>query len=126
MDPLKRDLTDDQMSGMFKTFELLRLLDREMPAQLVSCFFYIASHNPCHKQALEEDLGLATSSCSRLTDWLSPTHRLKKPGLGLIEKYDDPANRRRSMLKLSPKGLALIAQIKEAVYGQDQHMGSST
>jgi len=126
MDPLKRQLSDPNMEGMFKTFELLRLMDREMPAQLVSCFFYVASHNPCHKQALEEDLGLVTSSASRLTDWLSPTHRLKKPGLGLIEKYDDPSNRRRSLLKLTPKGVSLVNQIKELLYGSDQHMGSST
>ena len=44
----------------------------------------------------------------------------------IIEKYDDPSNRRRSLLKLTPKGVSLVNQIKELLYGSDQHMGSST
>ena len=127
MDPLKKDLTDPSMMRVFKVFERLRLMDREMPAQLVSALFYIASHNPCHKQALEDELGLAVSSASRLTDWLSPNHRLKKPGLGLIEKYDDPANRRRTLLKLTPKGVSLVKQLKEDLYGDsNQDLGTGT
>lgn len=117
MDPLKRGLTDPSTHQMLKAFELLRLMDREIPGQLVAGFLYIASHNPCHKQAMEEDLGLKVASGSRLTDWLSDYHRLGKSGLGLIKKYQDPANRRRIMLELSPKGEALIRQMKEFIYG---------
>ena len=91
-------------------------MDREVPGQLVSAFLYIASHNPCHKQALEEDLGFPTASGSRTTDWLSSFHRLGKPGLGLIEKKQDPVNRRRALLTLTPKGEALARQMKEIIY----------
>jgi DNA-binding MarR family transcriptional regulator len=91
-------------------------MDREIPGQLVSAFLYIASHNPCHKQALEQDLGFAVASSSRTTDWLSDHHRLGKKGLGLIKKYPDPLNRRRVVLALSPKGEALIRQMKELIY----------
>ena len=85
MDPLKRTITNSQSLGILNAFELLRLMDREIPGQVVSAFLYIASHNPCHKQALEEDLGFKNSSGSRTTDWLSDYHRLGKPGLGLVK-----------------------------------------
>lgn len=85
MDPLKRQITSQQGTKVLQAFELLRIMDREIPGQLVSAFLYIASHNLCHKQALEEDLGLTTASNSRVTDWLSDYHRLGKPGLGLIK-----------------------------------------
>ena len=121
MDPLKRELTDSNMLKLMKTTELLRILDREVPGQLLSVFFYVASHNPCHKLAMEEDLGIKTSSASRLTDWLSDYHRLGKPGLGLIKKYTDASNRRRQYLILTEKGEALINQIKDIVfYGKQE------
>jgi DNA-binding MarR family transcriptional regulator len=115
-DPLKRAVTDVQMLKLMKAFELLRLMDREIPGQLVSCFFYICSHDNCHKLAMEEDLGLRTASASRVTDWLSDYHRLGKPGLGLIEKYTDPACRRRQYLRLTEKGKSLRNQIEDIVY----------
>ena len=116
-DPLKRQQTSAQTAKLLHAFDLLRTLDREIPGQVVSAFFYVASHNPCHKQALEEDLGFETSSGSRTTSWLSDYHRLGKPGLGLIEKYKDPSNWRRILLKLTPKGEALAEQMKELIYG---------
>ena len=119
-DPLKRPVTNDQMLKLMKAFELLRVMDREIPGQLVTAFFYVCSHNGCHKLAMEQDLGLKTASASRLTDWLSDFHRLGKPGLGLIEKFTDPANRRRQYLRLTAKGQALLQQIEEAVYSDNQ------
>ncbi|MBM4179647.1 MAG: winged helix-turn-helix transcriptional regulator [Ignavibacteria bacterium] len=116
MDPLRRNLTNPRIERLLKVMEAFRLLDREMPASLTSCFLYVASHDNCHKQALEEDLVMKTSSTSRNTDWLSKYHRLKKPGLHLITKEADPANRRRQVLKLSPKGEQLVKLIEELLY----------
>lgn len=92
-------------------------MDREFPAQVMATFLYVAMHEDCHKTALEEDLGLTTASGSRNTDWLTTQHRLSKPGLDLIIKEVDPTNRRRTTLRLSPKGKALIKRIKDALYG---------
>ena len=108
MDPLKRIQTNDNMARLLLVIERLRVLDREVPAQVVSCFLYVASHNPCHKQALEEDLELTTASGSRNTEWLTTKNRLRKPGLGLINKEYDPSNKRRLLLSLTEKGEALV------------------
>ena len=117
MDPLRRQLTDPDIEQLLKVIERIRILDRQFPAQVLSSLLYIASHDNCHKQALEEDLDITTASSSRNTDWLSEYHRLRKPGLGLIIKEEDPGNGRRQQLKLSPKGRRLIQQIKEDLYG---------
>ena len=97
--------------------ERLRILDREIPAQVVSILLYIAIHEPCHKQAIEEDLGYTTGSCSRNIDWLTTKHRLNKPGLGLVEKWKDPSNRRRYIVALTPKGKELINTLETQLYG---------
>ena len=118
MDPLRRTRTNPRIERLLKVMEAIRLLDREMPASVVSCFLYVASHNDCHKQALEQDLTMKTSSTSRNTDWLSKYHRLKKPGLDLIIKEADPFNRRRQTLKLSQKGEQLAKLIEDLLYDE--------
>ena len=111
MDPLARQLTNPRLGRLLEALELFRVLDREVPAQVISTFLYVASHNPCHKQALEQDLGFTTASASRNTAWLSDQHRLKKPGLGLIHKYKDPSNNRRVLLALTEKGEELSERL---------------
>ena len=104
--------------------ELFRVKDTEVPGQLVSVFCYIASHNPCHMQAIQNDLGMSPNSTSRNTDWLSTHHRLGKAGMGLIAKADDPHDMRRRVVKLTPKGEEMTQTIKEILYGQqDQLVG---
>jgi DNA-binding MarR family transcriptional regulator len=100
-----------------EVINIVRQLDREMPAQVLATLFYVATHDDCHKQALEEDLDFTAASGSRNTDWLSNKHRLGKPGLGLITKTTDPSNRRRQTLRLTPKGEVLMTQLKEMLYG---------
>ncbi len=101
------------MWRLLRVHELFREKDVEVPGQLVSVFCYIASHNPCHLQAIQEDLGMSPNSTSRNTDWLSTHHRLGKPGMGLIVKTVDPLNHRRRIVKLTPKGHQMVLKIKE-------------
>jgi DNA-binding MarR family transcriptional regulator len=116
MDPLRSQCTDAQMERLLKAMDLLRMLDREMPAQVTSCFLYVASHKNCHKQAMEEYLNIKPASGSRNTDWLSEYHRFGKPGLYLIEKKQDPTNRRRAVLSLTDKGERLVKQLRSILY----------
>lgn len=120
MDPLKRLETDSELSLLLTAWETIRLLHREMPAQAVTVLLYVASHNPCHKQAIEEDQNLTTASCSRMIDLLNKGYGRKgvaTQGLALIEKYTDPGNARRQMCKLTPKGEQLVHLIKSTIYG---------
>ena len=115
--PLLNRQTDEKMRRLFLVHELFREKDVEVPAQLVSVFCYIASHNPCHLQALEVGIGLSSNSTSRNTDWLSSHHRLGKPGMGLIVKKLDPTNHRRRIVELTDSGHEMVSKIKEILYG---------
>ena len=118
MDPLRNQPTDARLEKVQAAFELIRLLDREMPGQVVSCFLYVASHNGCHKQAMEQELGLTTASSSRNTDILSKGRPGRgAEGLDLITKEVDPTNRRRQTLTLTPRGKSLAQQMKTIIYG---------
>lgn len=117
MDPLRRTVTNPDMDRLGRVMNLVRMLDKEVPAQVLAVFFYIASRDNCHKTAIEEDLNMPNSSMSRNIDRLTEHHRLNKAGMGLVVKEEDPSNRRRLQLKLSPKGQELIKQIEAILYG---------
>ncbi len=118
MDPLRTQCTDGRVEQICNAFELIRLLDREMPGQVVSCFLYVASHDGCHKQAMEQELGLTTSASSRNTDILADGRPGRSAeGLRLLTKVDDPTDRRKLVLTLTPRGKALAQQMKSIIYG---------
>ena len=112
-----RVVTDYQMAKLAQAIEHFRTLDKEIPAQVIATFLYVASHDDCTKVDLEKALTFSTASGSRNTDWLSEFHRLNKAGLGLIIKYRDQTNRRRQLLRLSPKGRILVKHLKTILYG---------
>jgi len=115
---------DPEARLLYESFELLRLLDTEMPAQLVTTYFFIAAHGPVDTVTIANRLNLRRSSVSRNTDWLSAHHRLpNKAGLGLIIKEEHPTNWRTRLCRLSPKGESLIKQIKEKLYGDIHEVG---
>lgn len=116
MDPLRRTLTDERTDKLLQAINMIRDLDDEFPAQLLASLLYVASHNNCHKQAMEEDLGFTTASGSRNSDRLSKQHRLNKPGLNFIVKEPDPGNRRRLQLKMTPQGQVFIDQLLSIIY----------
>ena len=113
---LRRKQTDDRIDRLLKVYNLLRLYDREIPAQVLATLFYIGSHNDCHKTALEEDLNFTTASSSRNTDKLSKNHRLGKAGYDLIVKEVEEVSPYRQRLKLTKKGEDLMTQIKSILY----------
>ncbi len=47
---------------------------------------------------------------------LSAHHRLNKPGLDLITKEQDPGNRRRLQLAMTPEGQALVDSLLSILY----------
>ena len=112
-----RAVTDFEMAKLAQAVELFRSLDKEIPAQVIACFLYVASHNDCNKIDMEKALKFSSASGSRNSDWLSEFHRLNKAGLGLLIKYRDRTNRRRQVLQLSAKGRDLVNQLKQILYG---------
>jgi len=116
VDPLRNQCTDGRLDKIQRAFDLFRLMNREIPGQLVSCFLYIASHDGCHKQAMEEALNLTTASASRNTDWLAAGRwGVESKGLGLITKEKIKGDRRIA-LRLTSEGRDQARTMKSIIY----------
>jgi DNA-binding MarR family transcriptional regulator len=67
-----------------------------------------------NQAALADHLGLAQSSISRALSLLGRWGVGKKPGLGLIVSEEDPEERRRRIVSLSPKGQRAMSDLLAA------------
>lgn len=124
MDELKREITDPVFENLLRCDEVLRLACTDQSGNLLinpiakSIFFYVASHAPCHKKAVEIDIGISTASSSRNTDLLSAEYGKGQKGLSLIKKEVDPTNNRRQILSLTKKGKQLAKTMKNILYAK--------
>ena len=107
------------MLRMLSVVETLRVLDVEMPAQVISCFLFVASRDDgCTTAELQEELGLTASSMSRCTTWLTGQHRSNPTrGLNLITKEVYQYNKRLRFLRLTQQGRNLAKQLSTQLNG---------
>jgi DNA-binding MarR family transcriptional regulator len=84
--------------------EEFRKLDPCLQMQTAAVFLTIAHENGINMAKIGEITGLGQSSCSRNVAALSKFNRLNKPGLGLVKASEDPTERRRKIVTLTPKG----------------------
>ena len=100
----------------FKILEILRRASdtNEMPAQLISTFLYVASHEGCNQEDLMKVTGMSSSSVSRCVLWLTGQHRLDhRDGLKWIRRVRDEVDWRCYRLFLTAEGKGVVEQIHE-------------
>lgn len=105
------------MLRLLSVIETLRVLDVEMPAQVIACFLYIASFpDGCTTAEMQEKLGLTAASMSRNTTWLTGQHRSNpNRGLNLITKEVYEPNKRLRILRLTSQGRALALRLSTQI-----------
>jgi|TARA_B100000073_G_scaffold202973_1_gene168276 DNA-binding MarR family transcriptional regulator len=118
MDALKVNVRTD-MTRLLDVIETLRVLDVEMPAQVIACFLYVAAcEDGCTSDRMQEDLGLSAASMSRNTTWLTGEHRTNpKRGLNLITKEVYQPNKRLRILRLTAEGRKLANRLSTQLNG---------
>ena len=107
--------TNHSLYKLYLAFDVIRSLDREFPAQLLTTFLYIATHNGCKQEDIITDTAMTSSSVSRNVTWLGPRHRLGKEGLRLVYREKDPSNHKRYQIFLTRKGEQIVKLIENVL-----------
>ena len=94
-----------------RLLEELRKIDPEMQLQTASVFLYVAHNEGITMKDLGDQLGLAQSSCSRNVAYFSKINRKHKEGYDLLVAREDPAERRRKLVYLTPKGRRIVESL---------------
>lgn len=85
----------------------------DTPMSQVLTFMHVGSRAEVSMAELEKLTGVVQSSVSRNVAKIGPGLNPKEPGLGLVEAYEDPWNRKRKLVRLTKKGLQLQADLEK-------------
>lgn len=108
----------DRLDPLVRVLEAFRTLDPDLPIQYALSFLTIAQNEGMSIRDLSERLGIAQSSASRNVAALSKWHSFGKAGHDLIQSEEDPRERRRKILTLTPKGHELAARLADLLHEQ--------
>ena len=109
---------EDEIATVIRVLEAFRRYDPDMPIQYALSFLTIAQHEGLSMGDLAQHLGIAQSSASRNIAALSRWHSFGKAGHDLVEAQEDPRERRRKIVSLTPRGRRLVADLKALVAGE--------
>lgn len=95
-----------------QALSLFRDLDPEMQAPAIATFITIANADgDISMQDIQTATGMPSSSTTRNVQIFCELQRLGKPGHNLVETYEDLNDRRRKLVKLTPKGKTFKARL---------------
>ena len=87
-------------------------LDPEMQIPAMYTFLYVALNGPCNQRAVEEAVGISGASASRNISYWCVIRKRGVPGLGMLERYEDPDDRRNNVIRLTPKGKRFLEKLR--------------
>jgi len=105
-------------ANLLKIIEEMRKFDNQIEAQAIAVFFFVATHSKQEgiaMQTISEELDMAQSSVSRNCYKLADVNRHKKTGIGLVQTFEDPMERRRKLVSLTAKGKRVYNTLLEWV-----------
>ena len=110
---------DNQQKFIFMTLakllERVRDEDSSMTTQQLSVLLLISVHGEAPMADVAARADMERSSVSRNMAILGPYGRQGKKGLGLLSFREDPTNRSRKFVRLTPKGQALVDELADIV-----------
>ena len=107
----------DEAATVIHVLEAFRKLDPDLPIQYALSFMTVAQNEGISIGELADRLGIAQSSASRNVAALSRWHSFGKAGLDLVQAQEDPRERRRKIVSLTPNGRAFLDELR-AIVGQ--------
>lgn len=108
-------MTLNALAVIEEILKRFRDFDQEMQMQTAQTFIAVAMHPGINMTELSEKAGISQASCSRNVSALSRVHRLNKPGMDLVVATEDPMERRRKIVRLTPKGQRLAEALTELI-----------
>jgi DNA-binding MarR family transcriptional regulator len=96
-----QDWSEVYMRHSFREFKQFMDANGLSPSQVIT-LFRLYHGGPCGVSAIGSQLGVTNAASSQLIDRLV--------GLGLIERTEDPADRRAKHLTITPKGRTVLEQ----------------
>lgn len=87
-------------------------IEAEMPLQQLHCLLLIAqAEEGLSLTDLSKKAGIGLATASRYVSALGKQNRHREEGLLFVEAFEDPMERRKKIIRLTPKGRATINKL---------------
>ena len=103
--------------NLLKIIEEMRKFDSHMESQTIAVFFYVCLYggvDGVSMQTISQKLDIAQSSVSRNCYKLGDRTR-DGIGIGLLQSFEDPEERRRKLVRLTAKGRRVFNTLSDMV-----------
>jgi len=119
MQPATQSIASDIGNTLSGVYRIIDMLQSELPmVSYVQAFLAVARHENESVDYYARVCGCSSGAISkRLSELGETSSRDRKPGYGLLENPFNPMDRRLRMIRLSPKGRALVARIAGMIAG---------
>lgn len=110
---------DKHLQALRSAMSELRRLDPDMKLTEVELLLMVAVKGEVGFKEIEESLDLPQQTASRYLAMLSSRKVKGQEGLGLVDRFEDPEDPRKKVVRLSHKGKRLMARINAILEGNE-------
>lgn len=96
----------------YKGIEEFYNIDQEINVSMILVFLFVAQRGVCTQKDIETGLSRANVTISRIVSWWCEQKAYGIDGAGLIQRTEDPKDRRYKMISLTPAGQEFYARIR--------------
>jgi DNA-binding MarR family transcriptional regulator len=97
------------------TLGLFAKINPEINSTMIQVFIYVAQAGIVNQKNIQDRLNLTNSTASRNISWWCSDKVYGKPGVGFIERYEDPTDRRYKLIRLTPAGQQFYARVVDSL-----------
>lgn len=103
--------TTRSQAHLIRVLGELKRLDVDMPVAQALSLFIISDREGLSLKELAEHADLGMASASRYVAAFGAPSRRTPKGLGFVSATEDPMERRKKIIKLTPKGRAFVNRL---------------
>jgi DNA-binding MarR family transcriptional regulator len=101
-----------QLEELLECLKKVQAIHSEMPIQQLMCLLIIAQDDEGLSLTEVAQKGhLSLTTASRYVSALGKQNRKREEGLHFVEAYEDPMERRKKIIRLTPKGRAVVRKL---------------
>lgn len=104
------------LNAHLRAIEPFKNLRETMPLQYVTAFLLVATEEGQNITWYAKQAGISQALMVRHLADLGDVNRYHNEGLGLVEQFDDPMDKRFRLMRLTAKGRGVVAQIFRAYH----------
>jgi DNA-binding MarR family transcriptional regulator len=99
----------------YKALESFRAINSTMPLQYVTAFMLVAMEENLNVTEYAKRANTSQSLMTRHLQDLGSYNRYHNEGMGLVETYEDMADRRNKLVRLTTRGKSLLWDFTETL-----------